>query len=50
MTAWLVLTGRWNVFGNPDDGLPIGPFFTSIVLAALELASEIYWIERFING
>lgn len=45
MTAWLVLTGRWNVFGQPDE-LPPGPFFGSIFLAGMEVACEFYWILR----
>lgn len=44
LIAWLVLTGRWNVFGSPDSDLPVGPFLGSALLAAFELAAELSWL------
>lgn len=49
LTAWLVLSGRWDVFGRPDE-LPPGPFFGSIFLAELETASEAYWILNLMGA
>jgi hypothetical protein len=45
LTAWLVLSGRWDVFGTPDE-LPPGPFFSSIFLAVTEVVSEFFWILK----
>lgn len=45
LTAWLVLSGRWDVFGTPDE-LPPGPFFGSLFLAGMEMACEAFWILK----
>lgn len=39
MTAWLVLTGRWNMTGSSEDDTPFGLYF-------MEAACEFYWILR----
>jgi hypothetical protein len=43
LIAWLVLSGRWDVFGRPGD-LTIGRFTASFVLAGLEGACELHWL------
>jgi hypothetical protein len=44
LIAWLVLSGRWDVFGTPDEGLPIEKFFGSLALFGLEVWAEFHWI------
>lgn len=44
MIAWLVLSGRWDVFGDHEDDLPVGKFVGSALLAALEGACELSWL------
>jgi hypothetical protein len=44
MIAWLVLSGRWDVFGTAEDDLPVGKFLGSAFLAALEGACELVWL------
>jgi hypothetical protein len=46
--AWLVLSRRWDVFGNPEDGRPFA-FVTSAALSAFEIASEIYWVGELLT-
>jgi hypothetical protein len=45
LTAWLVLSGRWDVFGRSDD-MPPAIYFLSGGLAGLELACEFFWILK----
>jgi hypothetical protein len=46
LIAWLVLSGRWDVFGTPDEP---GPFFTSIFLCGMEVWAEVHWITELLK-
>lgn len=48
MIAWLVFTGRWDVFGTCQQDMPVGRFLGSAILAALELAAEVHWITEIV--